>query len=117
MAPSIKLINRQKSANSLLFFLISLLSYSNFTEANPKIVPIDGVNYSVSSTLIDNLKTLQGRKVTLTLNSGKDITGIIKEISDHLLHIEKLERKEFYDSLVHTKDISAVETRFREMKR
>ena len=97
--------------------LILSLMTPGILQAKPNIVPVEGVNYMVSSTLIDNLKSLQGKKVTLTLESGHVVTGMIKEISDQLIHLEKLAGKEFFDALIRIEEISAIETRFRTMQR
>jgi hypothetical protein len=51
--------------------------------------------------------------VVVTLNSGKTFTGNVKDVGNHLLHLEKLEGKEYFDALIVIQDISAVDTRFR----
>jgi len=41
------------------------------------------------------------------------MTGIVKEVKNNLLHLEKISQKEFYDALITIDHISAVEARVR----
>jgi len=63
--------------------------------------------------LADNLMALKGKTVTVSLSSGQTMTGIVKDVKDHLLHLEKLSQKEFYDAIIRIDLISAVEARVR----
>jgi len=85
--------------------------------AKPKIVALEGMSYNVNTSLLDNLKSLVGKKVSVTTVSGKTLTGIVKEVGAHLLHLEKLERKDFFDALIRIENISAVEAMFRNYQR
>ncbi|MGR9052931.1 MAG: hypothetical protein ACU84J_09820, partial [Gammaproteobacteria bacterium] len=100
-----------------LMFLTSVGFLPNLTKAEINMTPVEGVGYSVTSSIADNLRALQGRRVSITLASGTSMTGSVKEVGDHLLHLEKLEGKEFFDALIRLDEISAVDTRFREIKR
>ena len=104
--------------NYIKFILFATLGivYSP-ANAEPKVVPIDGVNYIVAHSINDNLKMLLGKKVSLTLKSGKTITGLVKQIGEDLIHIEKLEDREYYDALIRSSEVSAIETRFRTVER
>lgn len=42
---------------------------------------------------------------------------MVKDIGNQLVHLEKLEGKEFFDALIRTEEICAIETRFRTMQR
>ena len=75
------------------------------------------MNYNVNASFADNLKSFVGVTVTVTLNSGQSFTGIVKEVGDHLLHLEQLQGKEFYDALIRIEDISAIDARFRKTAR
>jgi len=85
--------------------------------AKAKLVPIEGMSYQVGASLGDNLKALAGKKVSVTLDSGNTLTGIVKEVGDHLVHLEKLDGKEYYDALIRIERIDALEARFRELQR
>jgi hypothetical protein len=90
-----------------------LLTFGSRVQAQPKVVGVEGVNYNANASMVDNLKSLIGKKVVVTLNSGKAFTGNVKEVGNHLLHLERLEGKEYYDALIVIQDISAIDTRFR----
>lgn len=81
-----------------------------------KIVPIEGqafVMERTGSSISDNLNALQGKRVTVTFESGKQYTGTIKSVKGGLLHLEKIEGKEFFDALIRVDSIVAIEARFR----
>ncbi len=82
-----------------------------------KSVAIEGISYNVNATMTDNLKLLVGKKVHISLDSGATFAGTVKKVGQHLLHLEKLEGKDFYDALIRLKDITAIDTRFREFQR
>lgn len=82
-----------------------------------KVAPVVGAAYNVGSALMDNLKQLTGQRASLILSSGKVFTGTIKEVGQHLVHLEKLQGKEYFDALIRIEDVSAVEIRFRKPQR
>ena len=86
-------------------------------EAKSKVVAIEGMSYNVNSSLAKNLKSLVGKKVFVTLDSGKTFTGLVKEVGKHLVHLEKLAGKEYFDALIRIENICAIDTRFRDFKR
>ena len=63
--------------------------------------------------LADNLTTFKGKTVTVILKSGQSMTGIVKEVKNNLLHLEKISQKEFYDALITINHISAIKARVR----
>ena len=71
------------------------------------------VQFNAAMPLADNLTALKGKTVTVYLSSGQILTGVVKEVKDHLLHLEKLSQKDFYDAIVRLELISAVEARVR----
>ncbi len=85
--------------------------------AKPKIVAIEGVGYNVNASMGANLKALNGKRVYVTLDSGKTFTGLVKIVGEHLIHIQKLVGKEYFDALIRIEDISAIDTMFRKLKR
>lgn len=100
-----------------ILFSIVLLIFAAEVGAKAKIVAIEGMSYNVNSSLVDNLKSLIGKKVYVTLDSGKTFTGVIKEVGNHLIHLEKLAGKEFFDALIRIENISAIDARFRNYQR
>jgi len=85
--------------------------------AKQEVVVIEGMSYNVNASLEDNLKSLVGKKVSVTTASGQTLTGKVKEVGPHLIHLEKLESKEFYDALIRIENISAIEAMFRSYQR
>ncbi len=100
-----------------ILFYITILVLPVEAEAKTKVVSIEGISYNVSFSIADNLKLLLGKKVSVTLDSGKNFTGFVKEVGSHLVHLEKLDDKEYFDALLQIEKISAIDTRFRKIKR
>ena len=69
-----KMIGSVGLALTILFY-VTILMLPREAEAKPKVVAIEGISYNVNSSLADNLKSLIGKKVYVTLNSGKTFTG------------------------------------------
>ncbi|MFH0726012.1 MAG: hypothetical protein V2B19_06630 [Pseudomonadota bacterium] len=101
----------------LVLGFISAPLLSARAEAENKPVTIEGIGYNVNSSMADNLKTLTGKVVYISLDSGKTFTGIVKAVGDQLVHVEKLEGKEYFDALISIQGIRAIDTRFRDFQR
>jgi len=97
-----------------VIFSAGFLAMPGKTEAG--VVPLEGIKYDVNFSLEENLKMFVGKKVYITLDSGKTLAGIVKDTGTHLLWLEKLEGKEFFDALIRIDTINAIDTRFRDMK-
>ncbi len=100
-----------------MLFSVAFLMLPNEAEAKAKVVAIKGISYNVNSSLEDNLKSLIGKKVYVTLDSGKTLAGVVKKVGNHLIHLEKLDGKDFFDALIRIENISAIEARFRKYQR
>ncbi len=107
----------EKSAYySLILVVLCLLFIPFFASAAPELVPVEGAQYNVNTALNANLKALTGKNVEISMSSGQKIQGTIKVVGEQLLHIEKIQGKEFNDALIKIDNIVAVETKFREYK-
>jgi len=95
----------------------SLFMYPAVVAAKPKLAPVEGASYNINASLTDNLKTFISKKVYITLDSGKIFSGIVKAIGNHLIHLEKLDGKEYFDALIRIENISAIDSRFRKLQR
>ncbi len=93
----------------------SLLLMAGLGQAG--LAELPGLAYDVNTSLADNLKGLIGKKVHVTLANGATLTGNVKAVSNELLHLEKLEEKEYFDALVRIAEIGAIDTRFRDYQR
>ena len=102
-----------------IFLLAATLLAVNptLTIAKQNLVPVEGAYFTINTSMSQNLKTFVGKRINVTLDSGTIISGVVKEVGDHFLHLEKLDRKEYYDALIRIEDISAFESRFRAIKR
>ena len=100
-----------------ILFCGAMLTLPVEVEAKPKVVAIEGMSYNVNSSMADNLKSLIGKKVHVTLDSGKAFTGFVKEVGNHLIHLEKLDGKDYFDALLRIENISAIDARFRNLQR
>lgn len=101
-------------AGSVIFFCALFFAVS--MELSAQTVAVQGINYNVSGSLKDNLKSLTGKDIYLSLRSGKIYQGYVKSVGDHFIHLEKIAGKDFYDAFIRIEDISAVEAKFRDFK-
>ncbi|MBU0675174.1 MAG: hypothetical protein KJ950_11070 [Proteobacteria bacterium] len=95
----------------------AVLMLTGEAKAAPTVVPVKDAAFNVNAGMVDNLKMYVGKKITITLDSGNVFTGLVKEVGNHLVHLEKLEGKEYFDALILIEQITAIESRFREMVR
>jgi hypothetical protein len=86
------------------------------SERDP-VVAIEGMAYNVEWSIADNLKALKGKRVTITLDSGHQVNGRIKEVGPNLVHLEALGQKDFMDALLRIDAISGIESQFRAYQR
>jgi hypothetical protein len=59
------------------------------------------------------LKDLSGKRVTVHLRSGGDLTGKLTVVGDHLVQLSQLANKDFFDAVVALDAIAAVEVKAR----
>ena len=77
---------------------------------------LEWAKFDAGASLADNIKTFAGKDVFVHLRSGKTVQGYVKSVGNGLLHLEKLSGRDFYDALIRIEDISAIETKFRDIK-
>jgi hypothetical protein len=100
-----------------MLFLAVFFALPAEVDAKQKVVAIEGMSYNVNSSLADNLKSLVGKKVFVTSVSGKTLSGFVKKVGNHLIHLEKLSGKDYFDALIRIENISAIEAQFRNFQR
>lgn len=103
-------------ALALMFFVAGLTLPAEAVAA-AQVTTIEGMMYNVGASLQDNLKSLVGKKVYVTLDSGKTFSGFVKEVGNNFVHLEKLDGKDFFDALIRIEDISAIDAKFRDFQR
>ena len=61
------------------------------------------------SDTIDTILTAQkGKRVTIKLKAGDDLTGIVGEVNKEIVQLRELTGKEYYDAVIVLKGIEAV---------
>jgi len=98
------------------FILMALLLVNlvvTFETAQAAAGPKEFAQLNVAIPLADNLIALKEKTVTVCFSSGQTMTGVVKEVQNNLLHLEKLSQKDFYDALIRVDQIVAIEVRVR----
>lgn len=85
--------------------------------AAAKTVAVKDAHYNVNFSMADNLKGFVAKKVYIHLKSGQTLSGTLKAIGNHMVHLEKLDGKDFFDALIRLDEIGAIDARFREVQR
>ena len=67
-----------------------------------------GISLKTGDTMQKLLEDQKGKRVTVRLIAGEEMTGTVKFISKELLHLGELTGKEFYDAIVDMNKVSAV---------
>ncbi len=116
MMKTLKMVGTVGFVLAILFGATISIQPTN-AEAKAKVVLIEGIGYNVNSSMADNLKSLIGKKVYVAVDSGATFVGFVKSVGNHLMHLEKLDRKDYFDALIRIERISAIDTRFREVQR
>ena len=100
----------------MLFISLSLIGLPSDAAAQKGQKMRKGVSYNVDENMGRNLKAMEGRRISITLDSGKTFSGIVKKVGRHLIHLEKLDGKEYYDALIRIDKIMAIDARFRKFR-
>jgi len=100
-----------------LMLFVAVLTLPAGAMAAAKVTTVKGMSYNVGASLQDNLKSLVGKKVYVTLDSGVTFGGFVKAVGNNFVHLEKLEGKDFFDALIRIEDVSAVDAKFRDFER
>ena len=96
--------------------LVCMLFLAVSMELSAQTTAVQGVSYNVAASIKDNLKSLTDKDIYVNLRSGKVYQGRVKSVGEHLVHLEKIAGRDFYDALIRIDDISAIEARFRDLK-
>jgi hypothetical protein len=71
-------------------------------------VTADPLVLNPGDTMEKVLTAQKGKKVTIRLGSGEDLSGTVKEVNGSLVQLSGLSGKEFYDAVIATQRIAAV---------
>lgn len=86
--------------------LTLLLMVGTTTGAIP--VLADPISIGNDDTLEKILIGQKGKKVTLRLVAGEDLTGTVKDVTSQLVLLGELANKDYFDAVVATRSIVAV---------
>ncbi len=78
---------------SLFALCLLMLAVGN---AGAAAVPVEGAKFNADASIADNLKTYQGKRVVLYLDSGKELGGIVKAVSGTHVHLEELDGMDYF---------------------
>lgn len=104
---------RSLYSSALAFACIIGAVGSTALYASPSQATSETPVFATNTTLAANLKNLAGKRATLYLKNGTSLAGTIKSVGDHLVHLEKLDGKDFFDALITLEEIAAVDIRAR----
>lgn len=96
-----------KTIHTIAFLFAGLLIFSNIAIAEP-------LSINEKDDIESVLKAHNGKRVTVKLNSGEELTGTVGALGDDLVHLRELSGKEFFDAVVNTDEISALIIRTRD---
>lgn len=96
-----------KSMYFVVILFTGMLMLSGAVIAEP-------LSIKAGDSIVIVLKAYDGKRVTVKLNSGDELTGTIGAVNDDLIHLRELSGKEFFDAVVDTDDISAIIIRTKE---
>jgi type II secretory pathway predicted ATPase ExeA len=98
----------RKPAVLLAATLLAAVGVASSQDRTPVPVVVDQ-----ATTMRAVLFKQNGRPVTLMLDSGQELSGVVKEVGDKVVHLASLTGKEFYDAVVDLDEVTAVVVRAR----
>lgn len=66
------------------------------------------LNIGSDDEIEDVLAAQQGKRVTVKLGSGEELTGIVRTVTDDLLHLGGLTGREYFDAVIDIDAVAAV---------
>ena len=88
-----------------LVLVLALITAAVAQEAKMSIVNEDTIRTVLSKQV--------SKQVTLKLDSGEELSGIVRTVGEHVVHVEKISGKEFFDAVVDLDEVAAVILRVR----
>ena len=68
---------------------------------------------AADDTIEKLLAAHKGKRVTVKLGPGDELTGVVKAVTPHVVHLSELAGREFFDAAVDVKSVRAVIVRTR----
>jgi len=95
-----------KSIYSVVILLTGML-LSSTVFAEP-------LSVKAGDSIVTVLKAYDGKRITVKLDSGEELTGTVGTVNDDLVHLRELSGREFFDAVVDTDEVTAVIIRTKE---
>ena len=80
------------------------------SSASPQDAKLEVKSGDVVKTVLDRQV---GKRVSVVLTTGPELTGVVTAVGDHVVHLSELSGREFFDAVVSLDRISAVVIRAR----
>ena len=87
----------------LTTLLILAVPQAAFSQAQTIKLEING-----SEDIAANLEKLDNKPVTVILNSDKELTGKVYNVTEKLLHLTDLQGKDYFDAIIKIDSIQAI---------
>ena len=84
-----------------LILSLMLLATAPISYAEPLVV-------KQGDTLQKQIQAQTGKRITVRLQSGEELTGIVKVATNELLQLSDLAGKEFFDAVIDVSKVSAM---------
>ena len=78
------------------------------------VMATDGVTLKPGDTIQTVLEGQKGKRVTIRLQGGEELSGKLVFVSKELVKLEELTRREFYDAIIEVSKVQAVILRARD---
>lgn len=91
----------------LVFMVLTALYVLQTANAEPLLV-------GKGDTVVSVLTAAKGKRVTVRLDGGEEMTGIVRDVTGKLLHLGELSGREFFDAAIATDRVAAVIIRVRD---
>lgn len=93
---------RRRILLSSIIFSLSLFTSSNLLASD------NAISISKQETLKTLLVKLSGKNVTLKLESGQELTGQLSTVGQHLVELNTLQGREFFNAIIMLDGIDGV---------
>lgn len=85
--------------------------YCIFFLSSPSIVMADALKVGQNDTIVSSLEKYKGKRVSVKLSSGVEMTGTVGVVNNSVVHLGALSGKEYFDAVINVDDIEAIVVR------
>ncbi len=77
----------------------------------PLVTMADALKVGQNDTIISSLEKQKGKRVSVKLSSGVEMTGTVGVVNNSVMHLGALAGKEFFDAVINIDNIEAIVVR------